>query len=332
METLEQLNAFDSEAFEIWLEHNFRAQYGTDADLRYRAFDFRHLGVPFGDSHVDQLHTLYTKLSIDAQRSFRDAAEALFRHAPPGDFPSAAMADLVLIMGLVRAYRALNAFGPVLGSGPWGELHRSLFYDALSVLLMFDRTNEAYAAAKALATSVNFPDVYVSDAYLILVRSRPRNWAGDLALLRQRFASLRRRIEESGDSSLKARLERRQQDLADSLAQAVPLSELASQLPHLRIGPYEPGDTWLVDRLLGRVGSLRLVYSRDGRSLLLVYRADPDRTAVVSPDTAFVAFCIAKGHLFADAYLDAPQSELSPDVWQRLHNCYPSLAQPAFSD
>jgi hypothetical protein len=323
METLEELNAYDPESFEVWLDRNFQALYGADTDRRHRAFDFRHLGIPSGESHVDRLQELYAKLSVSAQRSFREAVEALFRHAIPDSFPAAAMADLLLISGLLKAFRVLRSFGPVLGTGPWGELHKSLIYDALSVLLMFSRTDEAYDSAKALATSVNFPDAYVLDTYLILVRSRPQNWVDDLALFRQRFASLARRIERSEDLSLRARLERRLQNLADSVAQDAPLSDLAPRLPDLKVGPYEPNDDWLVDALLARSGKLRLEYSSDGETLLLIDRMDPTRQAAVPSDPGFTMYCIKKGLLLPTFASWHVEQELSPEALVRLQNCQP---------
>jgi len=75
MQTLEELNAYDAESFEVWLDRNFQALYGADTDRRHRAFDFRHLGIPSGESHVERLQELYAQLSVSAQRSFREAVD-----------------------------------------------------------------------------------------------------------------------------------------------------------------------------------------------------------------------------------------------------------------
>ena len=282
METLDQLDGYGEEQLEIWLEHRLRGLYSIDSVMRYRACDFRKLGVPFGESHIDGLVAVYKLLSLKAQVCFRDATEQLLRHVQPNDFPREAMSDLVLIIGLIRAHRALRAFVPVFGSGPWGELYGSLIYDAVSVLLMFERTNEAYDAARGLATSTNFPDKYIFDAYLVMVRSRPANWSADLALVRERFSRIQRRFRESGDPRQLELLAQRQLDLALSLVEAIPLADLAAQIVNLRIAPcaslHTGGDAWLLFNLFAQSKRLILDYSADGgNSLRLIDSKDRAR-------------------------------------------------------
>jgi hypothetical protein len=321
METLEQLNPYSREEFEIWLEGRLRAQYSREPATRYRAFDFRHLGVPLGESHLDQVVGLFKKLSIPAQCCFRDASQQLLRHAQPGDFPPSAMADLVLIMGLIKAYRAFKAFVPVFGNGPWGELHRSLIYDALSVLLMFDRTIESYDAAKGLATSVNFPEAYIFDAYLILVRSRPENWSDDMALLRERFSRLQRRIQASDDPKQIELLARRERDLTKSLVQAIPLSELAKQFVNLRLIPGDARDAWLIDNLFENAAPLRLEYSTDGNSLRLIDRSDNAREMPIPSASEFETFCISGRYLRDHQEIRSSGTRLSKQARALLNNC-----------
>jgi hypothetical protein len=321
MDTLEQLNSYSNEELELWLEGRLRAQYSTVLATRYSACDFRQLGVPSGDSHIDQLVGLFKKLSIRAQGCFRRATEQLLRHAQPGDVPAEVMSDLVFIVGLIKAYRALKAFVPVFGNGPWGELHRSLIYDALSVLLMFDRTGEAYNAARGLATSVHFPDIYVFDAYLILIRSRPERWFSDFGLLRERFSRLRRFIYTSGDLVQIRLLARREREFATSLVQAIPLSELAEHLATLRLGPSDSNDGWLVDNLFGSAAPLRVEYSADDTVLCVIDRSNSAREAPLPSVASFEAFLISRRYLSDTKVVTSSGSLLSPHVQALLKNC-----------
>jgi len=77
METLEVLNNYTPLAFKDWLDKRLSEQYSTDTERRYRACDFRSLGVPFGESHIDQLRMLFCKLSSEAKIAFREGVSLL---------------------------------------------------------------------------------------------------------------------------------------------------------------------------------------------------------------------------------------------------------------
>src|SRR3989338_8729920 len=139
MESLSQLNTYDANDFAKWLSKQLIQIYVGTPEEKYRAFDFRQLGVSRGESHIDALQFLYRKLSDDAKDRFKEALEQLIRHKKPDDIPGEAMADIVTLTGLTEAYCAFTAFAPVLG-GPWGYSQPSLIYDALSVLMMFERS------------------------------------------------------------------------------------------------------------------------------------------------------------------------------------------------
>lgn len=328
MESLEQLNGYRDDVFERWLEQRLRDQYSGDQALRYWAFDFRDIGIPRGESHIDALVELHRKLSSDAKNDFIDAIEGLMRHAQPDTFPIDAMADLVLLIGLLRAHKGLAAFVPVLGTGPWGERHNFLIYDALGVLLMFDRTSEAYEVAKGLATSVNFPDVYVFDVCLVLVRSRPKNWLIDLAMLRERFSRARERFESSSNSAAVSKLDEREKDFVTSLSEAVPLSEIAEQLPDIRLGPSSrdpatnAADDWFLTNLIGRGGPLRLEYSDSSDALVLVDRSDRARIALLRESDEFEVACISRGLVHSSAADYPPTNDRTPsrETRQRLRD------------
>lgn len=301
MESLAEINLYSVLAFEQWLEARLKAQYSEDPDVRYSASDFREAAIPLGESHIDSFIGLSRKLSIAAQSSFVEGLEQLLRHAQPDSFPAEGMADIVLLLGLLRAHTALASFVPVFGSGPWGELHPFLIYDSLSVLLMFDRSTEAYEAAKGLATSVNFPDAYVFDAFKVLVRCRPQEWLADFELLRERFSRIRENTLLCNDQTRLAQLVERERDLVDSLSEAIPLSEIGKQLPKLELTPgrssyahpHVTTDRWLLNRFFQPAGPLKLKCSIDDDHLVIVDRSNIARRGSVqrsSPlDVVFMA-------------------------------------------
>lgn len=296
MESLHDFNRYSTEELEQWLEHRLLDQYADDPHIRYRALDLRHIGINFGESHIDVLHELFRALSPQAQDRFRSALELLMRHPQPEAFPASGMADLILLVGLTRATKVLAAFVPILGSGPWGELNGFLVYNALGVLMTFERTQEAYDAARALASSVNFPDAYSLDAYLVMVRTRPEEWLADWGLVRKRVHRFRDTLYASSDLLQRQRLEERHQEFLSSLARSVPLSEFGRQFPRMDLRPPEnrpSSDYWLLDGLLGPQGPLKLECDDDG--VFTVFdRSAPERAARVSPSTGFEVVCIAR--------------------------------------
>ena len=143
METLQQLNTYKANDFESWLDRCLRQQYSNNPETRYRACDFRGLGVSFGESHTDSIQMLFKKLSAPAQEAFREGICLLISRAKPGDFPKEAMSDLILLVCLVKATQALPLFMPLFGEGDWGKKHRPLIYDCASVMLSFGRQDES---------------------------------------------------------------------------------------------------------------------------------------------------------------------------------------------
>lgn len=77
MENLESLNKYNSKGFKIWINTRLKEQYSDDPERRYRACNFRSLGVPFGESHIDQLQMLFRRLSPKAKQAFRDGVTLL---------------------------------------------------------------------------------------------------------------------------------------------------------------------------------------------------------------------------------------------------------------
>lgn len=298
MESLDQLNSHTAEEFETWLGKQLRLVYGGTPEEKYRACDFRHLGIPRGESHIDALQGLFKKLSIDAREQFKKALERILRHARPDDFPGEALADIVTLTGLTEAYGAFPAFVSVLGSGPWGEILPSLIYDALSVLMMFDRSDEAYETAKGLATSTNFPNSLVFDAYLVMARSRPENWRDDLALLRDRFNKIYQDVINSADAGMLEQLHRRHHSLTQSLSETIPLSELGLQLATLKFAPTTSPETasddWLIDNLFQPSGPIGLMENDDTGEIVIIDRTNPARMAKVNTTPQFEVGCILR--------------------------------------
>jgi hypothetical protein len=292
METLTQLNTYDAEKFAQWIGKQLKQIYTGTAEEKYRAFDFRQLGLSRGESHLDALHSLFRKLSADAQYRFKEALEQLLRNEKQDDFPEKAIADVVTLVGLTDARNAFRAFAPVLGSGPWGEMHPNLIYDALSVLMMFERSDDAYKAAKGLATSRFFPDSLVFDAYLVMVRSRPENWRDDFVLLRDRFSNVSRGVLNSADAGRLEQLQRRQQSFTQMVSATLPLSELGEWLATLNFAPpVSPdviSDDWLIDNMLQPgFGSIDLVWSEDINCIVVVDRANHARKAELKTTPSF---------------------------------------------
>lgn len=164
---------------------------------------------------------------------------------------------------------------------------------------MFDRSDEAYTIAKGLATSINFPNALVFDAYLMMVRSRPENWREDFTLLRDRFSKVIEEVRRSGDADMLKQLHRRQSSLAQSLVAAVPLYELGKQLATLNFMPPMPpqavSDDWLIDSLLQPSGPLCLQCYEDIDEFVISDRTNKERKAKVEITSQFVVGCIFRG-------------------------------------
>jgi hypothetical protein len=120
METLAQLDAFSAQDFKGWLDRCLRQQYDVDLEVRYRACDFRGLGVSRGESDIDDMHRLFDKLSSSAQESFREGMCLLLKHSEPATFPLKAMESLIVLVAVLQVRKALDLFLPVFGDGRWG--------------------------------------------------------------------------------------------------------------------------------------------------------------------------------------------------------------------
>jgi hypothetical protein len=71
MDSLDTLNGSESEYFEKLLYKQLLMVYRGNSEEKYRACDFRHLGVSRGESHIAALQGLFEKLSDNAQEQFR---------------------------------------------------------------------------------------------------------------------------------------------------------------------------------------------------------------------------------------------------------------------
>jgi hypothetical protein len=313
MENMTELKAFDATQFAAWLESRLRQFYQGNELEREQAFDFRSLGILGGESHIDALRDLFEQLPEAAREQFRHALGQVLRRARPDDFPGEALADIVLLTGLAKAYAVFKAFAPVLGNGPWGEVKPSLLYDALSVLLMFDRSEEAYQAVKALATSVHFIDAFAYDAYLLMIRCRPENWRLDWELLRARLFRFRQEIMASGNTKKLQALKRRETSFAKSIAKAIPLECLGEELAQLIVlAPDTPNDAWLLKELC-HADNGPLAISYNDEDWFLVDRQDPARKARIGRlSSELEVFCISNG-LIAETLADSKEALFNHD-------------------
>ena len=250
MDRIERLNDYDTDEIERWLIDRLEKQYSEDEKTRYRASDYRSFGVSLGETHLSALQAVFRQLTADAQQRFGAALENAMRHVVVARFPARAMADLIALVGRTRSYSATAAFAPIVGAGPWGREHPELVYDALSVILTFGRSNEAYVAAKALATSSNFFNHFAMDAYLVLVRSRPEQWFEDWQLLKERIIEFVYSVQRSTDATASATFARLERRFFRTLADSIPLSVFETELRNLTPGPTQTAaenpDTWLM--------------------------------------------------------------------------------------
>lgn len=318
---MRQFGAFDGSAFEHWLAHRLTAQYSLDDDTRYRAFDLREFGIARGESHLDVVMELGLRLDGRARDSLTEGVLRLFRHADPATFPREGMSDLIVLIGRLKDYGALGGFAAVLGAGPWGERYPTLVFDALGVLLAFDRAPEAYRAIRALATAVNFRDGYVFDAYGALVRGCPAAWVDDMDLLRPRFWRVRT-AALAGEPAVQRQVFLRELRLAHVIGRAVPLSLIAEQLHRVKLRPHLDSlgqattDWWLLKALCSNEGPFRLEYSDHALGLVLVDRSDRARVAPIpdSPDLDLVCHEL----FLVEATRPSPARPLPEDVHERL--------------
>ncbi len=314
MNSLIELNSFTADQFEDWLRRRLIDQHSPDRELRWRAFDFRALGLDRGESYIDDVVALAERLNADTQRNFGVAIEQLLQHAQPGEFPGNAMADLIRIAGDVRAFNALARIGQIVGSTSWGELKPSLVYDALAVMMKFEASLKVYSSVRTLATSRHFQDGYAIDAYLQLIRCCPENWLDDLMKLQPRMTRYRRHIEASRNPVEISRLDAKESSMALKLAK-IPLSPLAQQLARVNLAV--PFCIRLLQNLFGLAGPLIL---RDNDKLthwLVEDDFDPARCAPLECDDArllsrFQNFCFdASLVVVENSFIEA--NEYAPD-------------------
>jgi len=135
METLEQLNAFNSEGFESWLDNHLRKLYDPDENVRYRAWELD--GVYRGDceSTIDAFGILFRKLSVPAQEAFREGAYRLVTRVQVGDFPLESMKDLMILSFMVKASKVLDNLERLIIDSPWGKNNPSLIYDSIGIMM-----------------------------------------------------------------------------------------------------------------------------------------------------------------------------------------------------
>lgn len=338
MNSLDQLNKFDAENFENWLRVQLIALYGNEVRARYAAFDFRDLGVPRGDSHIDALHRLFRRLSDQGKAQFQAGLERLLRNACYDELSRDAMADVIQLIGLTKYLHAFNAFVSILGYGAWGENHPELIYDALSVLMMFEGSDEAYETTKALATSRNFPDNMVFDAYLILARSRPEKARENFTLLGYRFDSVCKNIEDSGDIEQKKQLDARWDSLV-RVVTSLPLSQMVSD-----IATIEDCSTIFSSRSIGRLyrnllikenAPLMFQWSRDLDEGVLVDRAQPKRMESIKNNHFLPVYYMTIGQFGMledryESYCRVNADSIGPKACARLENICSPLRLPTF--
>jgi hypothetical protein len=227
--SLAQLEALDFEPF-------LRQCLGlVDADRRAERdalCDFRRAAIPFGESYLDSLMHLYKseRLSDEARARFHAAVVSLFRNARPEDFPVKGMQDLLYLITLMRTRAGLQALAPVLGSGAWGERYPRLIYDAMTVFKEHPSSDDTYDAARDLATSVNFDDRFVFEAYETMIAVHPQDWLADLEKLSDRFERLTDRLTRDGDARKIERLEMRVATLAERMTRSITLRQLQGGL------------------------------------------------------------------------------------------------------
>lgn len=265
MNSFNDFFAYTADRFESFFKQ--RLCYRAEQDPRERdsQCDFRYLDVPipFGDSYLDSLVNLYSRLPESAKEQYHGGLVGLFRHSTRDEFSIQGMSDLIYLIGMTRCFPGIVAFASVLGTGAWGERYPGLIYDALSVIQIFPLSDKAYRAAKDLATSVNFQHKYVFDVYTAMISSHPQNWLEDLKMLAARFARLFDDIERIGSAEINEKLRSREQRLAEQMSKRIPLNSLAAGLNGLN--PSEPIEARLLQRLLGATGPLALAINKEGK-------------------------------------------------------------------
>lgn len=338
MNSLDQFNSCDAEAFEQWLRTQLNKLYRGSDQERYRAFDLRDLGISRDESHLDALLALYRKLSDDAKGQFQTSLERVLRNANQDEFAGEAMADIVKLIGLTRFRRAFPAFVSILGCGPWGENRPSLIYDALSVLMMFEGSDDVYETTKELATSSNFPDSLVFDALLVLARSRPEKWREDYVLLRKRFENVRNKVAAASDKKLSEQFDSRWRNLCHSLSK-LPLSDLGPGLAALADPATLPVDAPAVEPLLtfiayDKYAPLSTTWHKEADQMVIVDRSHPERMEIFQATAAIVVRTIrgvggilGQGPRFASLFDGSPTS-ISTGVRSRLSNILGPRSKP----
>lgn len=277
MPGLSSLAEFDAGQFESWLNERLRDLYGPDMSRKVRAVSLVEFGIRDFDSFIEGLEILHGKLgklpSPRAQESFSTAAGNLLRHASPGDFPAEGMMDLIALIALTHNHSQLEAFNVVLGSGEWGELHPELFRHALSALKTLRSGEEAYETTKSLLTSRNFPDVFLFDAYEILIAGRPARWADELLEISHCLQKLEARLSRSGNVQETSTYQRRFKGTVSEIMRRVPLTQLGEGIQKLgrqidTLDPDHPVGKAL-DLFITGLQPPRVVIERDEDGLLL---------------------------------------------------------------
>ncbi len=165
-ETLEQLGAFTKTDFRLWLEKRMHEQWSDDERIRYYAFDFRHLDIPFSESHLECLGKLFAKLDSPAQESLREALYSILSDTKLDALPKQTMKDLIFLVfqfneKQILPDQARTLLMTVIPDGPWGQKYPSLIYQCASVMLYFDPTVETLLLEKFIKAgkALKIPEV-----------------------------------------------------------------------------------------------------------------------------------------------------------------------------
>lgn len=135
METLEQLNAFNAEDFESWLNNRLRKLHDPDANVRYRAWELDEVYRGDCESAIDAFGILFRKLSVPAQGAFREGAYRLVTRVQVGDFPLESMKDLMMLSFMIKASKVLDNLERLIIDSPWGKSNPSLIYDSIGIMM-----------------------------------------------------------------------------------------------------------------------------------------------------------------------------------------------------
>ena len=94
--TLELLSNYDENQFSEFILKCLTEQYSSDEEVRYRACDFRNLGIDRQESYLEDMRCLFEKFSDTAKLKFRRAVYNLLTVKKP-EYTEVTMRDLLCI-------------------------------------------------------------------------------------------------------------------------------------------------------------------------------------------------------------------------------------------